>query len=378
MPSPGRRARVAAAVLALALFGLLIPVATALAVAVVPATGGEAIPADEAGTGTYSQLAGPVIAESSTGELALHSTTILNAPAGFRFNPKAGSVSVDVTTCDLEGQLKVTTSQAKLTVTHPSTVPDCVIWFVGLQVQPTSGHGLAAGPITKTGTSAAPGDAYYGTLAMVPGGVAELIYLTQPSATDHGGTTFVTQPRVLVRDQFGNNIPNRPVALSIEQGPRGSHLTCAPNPVETNGGGVADFSSSACRIDRAGSYRLGATSGGVTSYSGTFRVLVGPATQFVFEAYPKGRTKPTLSSQPRVAIADAGGNTVTSYRTIKVTIAINKNAKMFSCTGYLTSQTKHGVATFSGCKETVPGTGYRLTAWSSIESATGRAFTVAK
>jgi hypothetical protein len=84
------RARVAAAVLLCLCTGLLIPTATAFAATVSVAGGGNAISADEFGTSRYTTLTGPAVNEASTGELTLHSTTILNVPAGFRFNPGVG------------------------------------------------------------------------------------------------------------------------------------------------------------------------------------------------------------------------------------------------------------------------------------------------
>src|SRR5262249_1954616 len=159
--------------------------------------------ADEFGTSNFTTLSGPAIAEAAAGELALNTTTILNIPAGFRFNPGAGNTSSGGAGCNLAGTLTVTASQATFKVTQASTVAGCVLTFVGLQVQPTAGAGLTTGNITKTGTSSAPGGATnYGTLTKVAGAVTELIYIQQPSANNFGGSVFGTQPAILARDQF--------------------------------------------------------------------------------------------------------------------------------------------------------------------------------
>jgi hypothetical protein len=360
--------------------GLLVPTATALAAFADPATGGSAISADEFGTSRYTPLQGPSIKEESTAELALHSTTILNAPSGFQFEPGFGTASVDGIECDLRGQVTVTATQAKLTVTHASTVSGCQVWFIGLEVQPTSGSGLASGNITKTGTSAAPGGAAnYGTLTEVAGAVSQLVYVTQPSATNSGGTAFGQQPKVLARDQFGNSAAGRSVTLSIAPGtgPTGSHLTCSSNPVRTANSGIADFTGAGCRIDRAGSYKLRAAIGSVTTNSGTLTVKVGPASRIVFRAYPAATTNTTFAPQPKVAIVDAGGNTVTTYPTSHITLGINLHASTFTCSsGFPVAQAIHGVATFTGCKQTTVGSGYRLTAWFGNVSVMGRSFKV--
>jgi hypothetical protein len=374
---PVRRVGIAAAAIMLAVGGSLIPASSALGTTVNPASGGSAISADEFGTSNYTTVTGPAIAESAVGELALGSTTILNIPAGFRFHAGIGSLSVGGAGCDLKGTLAETATQATFTVTHASTVSGCIAMFVGLEVHPSAGAGLATGNITKTGTSSAPGGSTnYGTLTTVAGAVSELIYLTQPSASNFGGAAFGTQPVVLARDQFGNGVAGAHVTLSITPGtgPSGAHLTCSTNAPSTDASGHATYA--ACRIDKVGQYRLRATSGSVGTNSGAFQVKVGTATRLAFIAYPASTTKTTLASQPRVAIVDAGGNVVTTFPTVGITIAINKHADHFSCTGGLTANTVAGVATFRGCRETYLTSLYRLTAWTGFANVTGRVFAV--
>ncbi len=380
LPAFRRRRRVATAVLLCALIGALIPVSSVLAAIVNPASGGSAIAADEFGTSDYTTLTGPALAEASAGDLVLGSTTILNIPGGFRFNPGSGNMSIGGSGCDLAGSLNVTATQATFTVTHASTVAGCIATFIGLQVQPTAGTGLASGNITKTGTSTAPGGATnYGTLTEVAGSVTELIYLTQPSAANSGGSAFGTQPAILARDQFGNNVANAPITLSITpgSGASGATITCTTNPIGTNAGGVANFVGAGCRIDLAGTYKLRATNGNVAIDSGAFNVNVGPAVKLLFKSYPASTTPSLLTPQPRVAITDAGGNTVTTFPATSITLAINKNAGSFSCSGGLTSQTASGEATWTGCTQTMVDTGYQLTATVGFANTTGDSFAVA-
>jgi hypothetical protein len=371
------RGRGAAAAIVLAVSASLLPTASVLAVFLNPATGGSAISADEFGTNNFTTLSGPAIAEQAAGFLALNTTTVLSVPAGFQFNAGAGNVGFSGAGCDLAGTLTVTQFQATFKVTTQSTVTTCVLTFVGLQVQPTAGPGLTSGDITKSGSSAAPGGlTNYGTLTKVAGAVTELIYLVQPSANNFGGTPFGTQPVVRARDQFGNNVANAPVALAITPGTgaTGATLACTPNPVMTNAGGNATFVG--CVIDLSGSYRVRASNGSVFIDSGTFNVGVGPASKIIFKAYPASTTPPTLNPQPRVAVTDAGGNTVTGFPPSGISLAINKSSGTFTCTGGLSATTVNGEAQFAGCTQTTPDTGYTLTANINVFNIVGPAFAV--
>jgi hypothetical protein len=374
---PGRRGRLPAFALLLALLASMLPATTVLGAAVNPATGGTAISADQFGTSNFTPLSGPAIQTTLLNEIAAGTTTILNVPAGFRFNPGVGNVSVSGG-CPLTGGLVVTATQATFTSTAASGAAGCVLTFVGLQVQPTAGPGLVTGTITKTGTSAGtiPSPGNYGTLTKVAGAVTELIVVTQPSANNNGGTNFGTQPVFLARDQFGNAAANVPVTLGITPGTgaAGAALTCTNNPQTTNGAGGALFAG--CKIDLAGSYRLRATSGTGQVDTGLFNVNVGPAVKIIFTGYPNATTAPLLNPQPRVAFADAGNNVVTTFPNSNITIAVNKNGGTFSCTGGLTAQSVSGVATFNGCTQTTPDTGYQLSASFMALNIIGPAFAV--
>ncbi|MBM4409643.1 MAG: hypothetical protein FJ038_13840 [Chloroflexi bacterium] len=118
-----RRGQLPAVALLIALLASLLPATSVSAAAVFPATGGTAISVDTFGTGTYVTVSGPGISEVAAGELALGTTTILNAPAGFRFNPGVGNTTIGGGTCTgtpLAGTLSVTASTATFTVTQAS------------------------------------------------------------------------------------------------------------------------------------------------------------------------------------------------------------------------------------------------------------------
>lgn len=129
------------------------------------ATGGEAISASTAG-GSWTSLTGPVITETfarDTGGPGL-GTIILNAPAGFEFNPSAvvtilvnGDGPFRVNNVSTGGTIPtvVTATTISLNITSVSrggyAFPD-QLTFQNIQVRPTSGAVLASGSLTESGT----------------------------------------------------------------------------------------------------------------------------------------------------------------------------------------------------------------------------------
>jgi hypothetical protein len=374
-PNPGRRGRVAAAGLLLALSGSLVPAANVFALDAFPATGGSAISSDDFETDNWTFLNGPQLREAGPGELFAGSTTILNAPSTFRFRPGQGGV-MPSPGCNMAQAVTITATQVKLEVFSASTIVACTLTFVGLQVQPAV-KTLPSNHITKTGSSSAPGGGFsYGLLTVVAGAAKALVYDTQPSASNAAGTTFGTAPVVNVRDQHNNRVSHASVALSITPGtgPAGATLTCTTNPLVANSLGTVTFAG--CKIDMAGTYKLRATSGAASADSESVTVTGGSASKLTFKTYPASSTPSALSPQPRVAVVDAGGNTVTSQPATNITLSINKNTGTFSCAGGLTATTVNGEATFTGCTQTTADTGYALTASASFANVTGGTFAV--
>jgi hypothetical protein len=77
-------------------------------------------------------------------------------------------------------------------------------------------------------------------------------------------------------------------------------------------------------------------------------------------------------------VQDAGGNTVTSSSaSITLAIGTNPGGGVLSCTTNPKAAVS-GVATFAGCKITLAGTGYTLTATATgLTSATSNTFNIA-
>ncbi|CAN5224732.1 hypothetical protein BH09ACT6_BH09ACT6_16030 [soil metagenome] len=207
-------------------------------------------------------------------------------------------------------------------------------------------------------------------VAAVPQNPAKLDFTTDPSNST-GGVAFGTQPAVAIQTSSGSpTTSTAPVTLSIST-PAGASLSCSANPVAAVAG-TAQFSG--CKIDKAGTYTLTATSPALSSTtSNTFTVSVGPANKLVFTATPGNTPRNTVfATQPVVAVQDAGGNTVTTS-TAPVTLTIVSGALICS------SNPKNavaGVATFSGCRINQTGS-YVFTATSgSLQSGVSSTFSI--
>ncbi|HEY3841954.1 MAG TPA: hypothetical protein VGL48_01775 [Acidimicrobiales bacterium] len=196
-----------------------------------------------------------------------------------------------------------------------------------------------------------------------PGPPTQLVFTTQPG-NGTGGSAFSTQPVVAVEDAFGNQVTtdSSSVTLAIGTNPGPGHLTCTSNPLNATSG-IATFTG--CAIDKAAAgYTLTASDGTLTAAtSSPLTVSVGPAAQLVFTTSPgNGIGGAALSTQPVVAVEDAGGNTVSS-NTSAITLAIGTNpvSGHLTCTSNPLNATS-GIATFSGCAIDKAGSGYTLTA----------------
>ncbi len=200
-----------------------------------------------------------------------------------------------------------------------------------------------------------------------------LVFTTQPSGAK-GGVAFTTQPVVEIRAGTAKavNTSSTAVQLSIATtSVAGAILTCTTNPVMASAG-VATFAGSGCAIDKVGTYTLRATAGALGATSASLTVAAGPASKLTFVQQPAGAAAgQAFTTQPIVAITDAGGNVVTTGVTAYVTLAIGANpgvpAGALTCTSGLTiaaaaSGVNVGKAVFSGCAVSNAGVGYTLVA----------------
>jgi hypothetical protein len=267
-----------------------------------------------------------------------------------------------------------TTGASLSCTTNPLAASGGVASFSGCKIDKAgTGYTLTATDGTLTSATSSSFD-------IALGAAAKVVFTQQPSSST-GGIAFATQPRVAVEDAGGNIVSSDSsnVTLAIGTNPGGGTLTCTSNPL-AGVGGVAAFSG--CTIDKAGNgYTLIATDGSLTSAtSSSFNITVGPAAKLAFTQQPAGaKTGIAFVTQPKVAIQDAGGNTVTTNSS-SVTLAITSGAGTsgagLNCTTNPLAATS-GVVSFSGCAIDTTGPGYTLTATDgSLSSATSSSFDV--
>ncbi len=230
---------------------------------ITPATGGSAISIDTTsagGTGAYTLLSGPTITEATSSEWLTGRTIILNAPAGFEFNPSA-TISLNkspVPSTLLVGfPIGVSATQISIVISNTSDQPTSLT-FSGIEVRPT-GTVVSGSPshITITGTAGLSGNA--GQLMTVPGAVTKLAFTSEPNATTTYGSTFATSPVVKTQDQFGNNstsglASSRTVTLSLTSGTGAIVGTATANIGTSAGNGTVTFSG--IKIDDVGTGKV--------------------------------------------------------------------------------------------------------------------------
>jgi signal peptidase I len=231
---------------------------------------------------------------------------------------------------------------------------------------------LVAAPVTAgfSATAGTPGNTWSMSAAVIPNKVA---FSLQPSGAT-GGSTLTVQPAVVIQGALGDaTTSTAPVTLAITS-PGGATLTCATNPMPAVSG-TAQFAG--CSIDRAGTYKLSATSPGLIAATSTsFTVTVGPATRLSFSAIPGPTARNTsFATQPTVGITDSGGNRVTSSAAAVTLSLTTPGGATLTCT--TNPQTAvAGLASFTGCRVNQAGI-YTLKATSpSLASAASTSFTI--
>lgn len=260
-----------------------------------PATGGEAISADDVG-GDFTTLTGPIIKEGFRGELTSDGTLIFKAPDGFEWDLGGSDPTVTVSpvyggSTDLNAVFTSRTSEEiTFTVTQSSSAStDSRIGqlnFAGLRVRPTTGVLPNEENIRNIGTTGFAGQTNYGTLMMVPGNPDKLFFSQQPS------NATINQPvspsvKVEIRDQFDNKVmlEGFSVNMSLTEG-SGTLTGTLPQPTNALGEAVfADLS-----INETGTKRITASATDLTSAeSDTFEVVLeGVFTTFLIEEFPDG------------------------------------------------------------------------------------------
>ncbi len=188
-----------------------------------------------------------------------------------------------------------------------------------------------------------------------------LVFLTQPKDAT-AGAALTPAVRVAVQDGFGNILadPQRAITLAITAGTGKAGATLTGTVTANTVHGIATFADLTIDIATGLRYSLtAATSGLPSAVSAPFLVRTGTLTGLAFLQQPRGTTAGrAISPAVRVAVRDAGGNTVTTAA-IYVTVSLD-GGPGGSIHGTLTTRTVAGIATFSNLILDKAGAGYTL------------------
>jgi len=242
------------------------------------------------------------------------------------------------------------------TSVNPLSTVSGIAAFTGCNIDISGSYTLLATPAT-VGVPPATSSSF----GIIAASADHLTFSTSPSDST-GGAPFATQPVVTVEDAAGNVVINdsSPVALTITT-PAGATLRCDRTSVVAVAG-VATFAG--CDIDVAGTYTLDATDGALTAASsGPTTISVGPATHLGFIDQPANSTGGiAFPTQPRVAVQDAGGNSVTTAMG-NITLTITQPSAVLTCATSNVRALVGGVTSaFTGCAINKAGTTYTLVA----------------
>jgi hypothetical protein len=207
------------------------------------------------------------------------------------------------------------------------------------------------------------------------GPAAKLAFSQQPatnSNTASGASLGAIKVQLL---DAANNVvtsdSSSKVTLTIANNPGAGAL--AGGGQVTLAYGVATFSGPS--IDKVGAgYTLSAASSlsGVTSAtSNAFNITPGGGTHLVFVQQPTSAASGTNFGPVTVQLLDGSNNLVTGDSSSTATLAIGTNPSSGTLTGGTAVTLSSGVATFAATSIDKVGTGYTLTASSSIGGVTG-------
>ncbi|MCG8373730.1 MAG: T9SS type A sorting domain-containing protein, partial [Balneolales bacterium] len=348
---------------------------------ITPATGGEAISADDANT-TYTSLSGPFIQEGFFQELTFGGTIVLNAPTGYEWNT-SGTYGVTITPAyggltTLDASFtSITSTELTYTIddTSRSTSSPGQLEFTGLQIRPTSGSLPNTGDITNTGTTGQGGDTNYGTLTMIPGTQDSLSFVQQPSATNVD--SIISPPvRVQLVDQFGNEVEEAGISVTVALS-SGAGILSGVLTETTNAVGIAEFDS--LIVDEIGTKELEATSTGLSSDSSSAFEIVnaGTLTGFLVERSPSGTISSKFAGQTFNIALTAIDGTSTTVTTFNGTVVVSSSCTMGSGQGTTSNFTSGVLASLTVSLTSVGVCDITVTNSSGPETGTSNTFTVA-
>ncbi|MFA5667819.1 MAG: invasin domain 3-containing protein [Balneolaceae bacterium] len=328
---------------------------------ITPATGGSSISVDNFASGTWTNLTGPVITETSPGQLA-SGTMRLKTPSGFVWDVGGTAPTINVTSSKAT---RITVTLTSRTATelifsitgssagNPKNNPH-TITFSDIRVRPSQGTPIVSGNITNIGSGAPGGTINYGTLSMVAGADSQIRVESLPTA---GGSLIAAQNIEAgqsltvysnVRDQFGNFKRNQSSTWSTES--------------ETGGVTDTDLSSSTgtsttFNATLTGTAKIKATSGAFTAVqTGVLTVTPSAASSLSITTQPSATATAGVPfvAQPVIKILDSYNNIVTTDNFTQITAT--RNTGNGNLQGTVTKTAVNGVVTFTNLSHNVANT----------------------
>jgi len=224
--------------------------------------------------------------------------------------------------------------------------------------------------ITATDTNSITGT--QSGIEVTAGAASKLAFVQQPSNT-LAAASISPAVTVAVQDASGNTVTTSSASITVAISTNPSSGTLSGTKTINAANGMATFNN--LSIDKAGSgYTLRATSSPLTQATSlTFNITL----RLAFTIQPSNATAAlSISPAVKVAVQDAGGNTVTSS-SASITVAIGTNPSSGTLAGTKTVNAVSGVATFSSLSIDKTGTGYTLSASSTgLSGATSSAFNI--
>lgn len=162
---------------------------------------------------------------------------------------------------------------------------------------------------------------------ILTGPLAGLGFSVQPQSTITSAAVMSPAVQVQAQDAVGNPITDfaSPITVALTGGTGGAVLGGTKTITPTSG--VASFTN--LSVDKAGTgYQLSASASGVSNgTSNTFAVIAGAASKLTWLDQPTATflnaPLSTTAQQPRIAIQDAQGNTITTNNFTTVRLAVN-------------------------------------------------------
>ncbi len=355
--------------------------------AVTDASGLATVPAPLAGT-----VAGSYTVTAAAGAFSV-SFALTNAPAAptklqFTTQPAASMVAhttfgATVAITDTYGNVVTTIASTSLSLvlspstslagcSSASTVAGVATWSGCTYDVAGTGYALAA---SGGGYTAATSSAF----AITPGPAATVSVNSGSAQTATVNAAFGAALSAKVVDAYGNLISGATVTFTAPAtGATAKWSTLTTTTAVTAATGIATTTVPTASTV-SGAYSVTAATGTATSATFTLTNLSGTATKLTFIQQPAGATAgQAFVTQPKVAITDTYGNTVTTA-TGTIALAITSGtgtagASLSSCAG---GGAASGVSTFTNCKINTAGTGYTLRATlSGYTAGTSAAFNV--